>query len=529
MTHSALIQQLLSPQAYPHDTGDIKLIETHISWVILTGEYVYKIKKPVDMGFLDFSTLEKRKHYCHRELTLNRRLAPDFYLDVVSIGHLPQSGKIILSEELPAIEYAVKMRQFPPNTQLDQILAQGKLDNVWIDQLAEAIAIFHKQAETIPAESPYGHPDMVWMPVEENFTQIRAIINEAEKHLQIKKLEEWSKNEFARLAPLFEKRKQAGFVRDCHGDMHLGNIAIIENKVVIFDCIEFSEAFRCIDIISEIAFTVMDLIDKGRRDYGARLLDQYLQHTGDYFGLSMLPFYLTYRAMVRAKVAAIRSQQTGLTKVDKQKAWDDYDQYIDLALEFIKPRKGKLIIANGVSGSGKTTLTQPLLEKYNLIRLRSDVERKRLFGYHSKAQTNGAIYNPQASAKTYDYLLELASELCINGFSVIVDATFLKLSQRKPFYNWARQTDTPFIILHFHAQEALLRKWVSERAAAGKDASEATIEVLENQLKTLEPISDLEADYVFKIDTSSDEATADLLSKVEPVIRELDKNADRLD
>ncbi|MFC1748731.1 AAA family ATPase, partial [Pseudomonadota bacterium] len=453
-------------------------------------------------------------------LTLNRRLAPNVYLEVVPIGE--KNGLLSIGAQ-PAREYAVKMHQFSPQAQLDEQLKRGDLSTEQIDELSLSIASFHQSIEVSGDSDPFGTPKMIWLPVEENFKQIRAIVTDKQALNRLEALEQWSKTEFACLKPLFIERKQNGFIRDCHGDMHLANITVVDCKITLFDCIEFNETFRRIDVISDIAFTMMDLIDKGKPDYAARLLDQYLQYTGDYQGVRLLPFYLVYRAMVRAKVAAIRGKQEGASEATQHQATTDYSDYTQLALRFTQQKKGILFVANGVSGSGKTTLTQPLLEKYNLIRLRSDVERKRLFGYHSQDNTNGAIYGPNASAQTYDYLLDTASTLCRSGFPVIVDATFLKRSQRQAFKNLASQTNIPFVILHFHAQESLLRKWITERAAIGRDASEATVEVLNKQLQDLEPVKNDEADYVFSIDTGTDNATAQLMSLVTPVMEKLSR------
>ncbi len=515
MATPEFIQALQNPDFYPHPVSAIKLVETHISWILLTGEYAYKIKKPVNLGFLDFSSLEQREYFCHHELELNQRLAPQIYLEVVPIGGTISAPK--LGSE-PAIEFAVKMKQFSPESQLNELLKHNALTSEHIDELAETIAEFHSHIEISGSDSSFGTTDKVWEPVAENFAQIRPLINNKNQQKQLDQLDTWSKQAFSGLQAAIEQRKQQGYIRNCHGDLHLANIAVIEGKAVPFDCIEFNETFRWIDVISEVAFTYMDLTDQGRSDLAARLLDRYLQHTGDYQGLKLFPFYIVYRAMVRAKVAAIRASQSGVSENEKRAALKSFQNYIDLALRFTQKQAATLYIAHGVSGSGKTTLTQPLLEKYGLIRLRSDIERKRLFGLSANAKTEGAtnqsLYSSNTSEQTYQHLCNTARQLLEDGFSVVIDATFLKQEQRQIFFNLAKQVACPFIILHFYAEEALLKRWIIERAEAGKDASEATVEVLEHQLKTEEPITKNEANYIISIDTSSYEATNQLLAAI---------------
>jgi len=516
MNQTKLIIALQQPQVYNHPVAEIRLIETHISWLILTGDYAYKIKKPVDFGFLNFSSLDQRKYYCQQELQLNQRLAPELYLEVVALTGTPDHPGINGTGE--PLEYAVKMRQFDPKQQLDILLQQDKLSNDHIDQLADTIATFHQQIEIAADDSPFGTPDAAWQPVEENFQQIRPRLQDSNELAQLERLEQWSHEGFDQLKPLFKQRKQAGFIRNCHGDMHLANITLIDDKVTIFDCIEFNENFRWIDVISEIAFTTMDLIDRQRPDLAARLLDRYLQRTGDYAGLALLQFYQVYRALVRAKVAIIRHSQADLTEMKRQASLQQYKDYSQLAEAFTQTKPATLYIAHGVSGSGKTCLSQPLLEHYAMIRLRSDVERKRLFGLTAEAKsqsdTGQGIYKQSASQQTYQRLIELARQTLQAGYSSIVDATFLKREQRQLFHDLAQELGVPFVILHFHADKKLLRQWITKRQAIGKDASEATIEVLEQQLKTEQPLAEDEAEHIIAIDSGRDDAVKSLIAAV---------------
>lgn len=515
MTDITLIQALQNPALYNHPVSHFQVIETHISWVLLTGDYAYKIKKPIDLGFLNFSSLAKRHHYCLLELKLNRRLAPQIYLDVIAIGGKPESP--ILGAK-PIIEYAIKMRQFPQVARLDNVLASNELKPEHIDQLADHIAAFHGQIEIAGQNSPYGSPTTVLEPVEANFQQISTRLSDDGDIRQLETLKNWSLTKYAYLLPYIKQRKADGFVRNCHGDLHLANIALIDEKITIFDCIEFNESLRWIDVISEIAFATMDLIDRRHADYAARLLDRYLQRSGDYAGLILFQFYQVYRALVRAKVAIIRAHQPMLSSQEKQLAFNQYQEYATLAGALSRQYSPILFITHGVSGSGKTTHTQPLLEQLNLIRLRSDVERKRLFGLQAEARTDPAaihkIYSAEASQRTYHYLLTTARLLCQHGFSVIIDATFLKQAHRQPFQALAKELNIPFVILHFHAEEQLLHQWIKKRAKIGTDASEANIEVLHQQQTTMEPPSENEADFLVSINSGDENAAEKLIAAV---------------
>ncbi len=514
-SHPALIQSLLDPRRYPHAAGPVELIETHISWVLLAGEFAYKIKKPVNLGFLDFSTLEKRRHYCAEELRLNRRLAPDLYLDVTTISgdpHDPQPG----GAGQP-IEYAVRMRRFDREQQLDRLLARGELLPRYVDDLAATLAAFHQTVAVAARDSPYGDPEHVWQPVAENFAQITDRLGD-ERPTWLTELHRWSEQTFARLRTRFEARKQAGCIRECHGDAHLANVVLLNGRAVPFDCLEFNPSLRWIDIISEIAFTAMDLADRGRRDLGWRLLNAWLEHTGDYAGVVLLRFYLTYRAMVRAKVAIIRLRQPGLAPGERDSAQQQFDNYRDRAIAYTRSRRPALIIMRGLSGSGKTTVSQPLIETLAAIRVRSDVERKRLHGLAPGAQSRAAVgqglYNRAASDRTYEHLAALASELLAAGEIVVVDAAFLERARRDHFRQLAADGGATFLILALAADEALLRERVMQRARVGTDVSEADIDVLRHQLATHEALTPSERAYTLMLDARQPLSAPELAEQV---------------
>jgi len=500
-TGTTLIDTLQNPALYEHPVQHFQVIETHISWVLLTGSYAYKIKKPVDLGFLDFSTLAKRRHFCEEELRLNQRLAPELYLAVIAItGTISQPE---LGGGGPIIEYAVKMREFAQTDQLDRVLSRGELRSEHIEHLAAAVAGFHARAAVAAADSPFGDAAAVWQPAGENFAQIRPHLDTEQDRDRLDRLQAWSVHTHARLADAWPLRKQAGFIRECHGDMHLGNMALIDDRILIFDCLEFNERLRWIDVISEVAFVTMDLHDRGRPGLAHRFLNDYLQHSGDYEGLGVLRFYQVYRALVRAKVACLRLAQRGLSTTQRDEIRGHYRQYLRLAEHYTRSAPTPLIITHGLSGSGKTTVSDALLESSGAIRIRSDVERKRLFGLSSTAHSGSAVaadlYSPQASNQTYQHLAALARNIITAGFAAIVDAAFLKRSQREQFRRIADDLQVPFVIFHCDAPIDLLRQRIQEREAHGRDPSEATLQVLEHQLVTQDPLHADEADNIFTV------------------------------
>lgn len=486
-----LIEALCDPARYAHPVRAIELLETHISYVILTGPFAYKIKKPVDLQFLDFSTLEKRRHYCHEEVRLNRRLAPQLYLDVMPIAGSVDAPTVGGPE--PAIEYAVRMRQFPQDVLLDRLLAQGAVLPAHIDDLARQVAEFHARVAVADAASPFGTPEQVHQPVQENFRQIGEHIRSPEDRAALAGLQAWTEREYAARLSDFRRRKERGFVRECHGDMHAGNMVLLDDRITVFDCIEFSENLRWIDVMNEAAFLVMDLSDRGRPDLAHRFLNAYLESTGDYAGLGVLRYYLVYRALVRAKVTAIRLQQEGVDPDSRERMWARFRGYLHLARRYTEAPAPLFIITCGLSGSGKTTITQPLLESLGAIRLRSDVVRKALFGLAPEARSGsglaGGLYAPDASARTYQTLGQLAHTVVSAGHSVILDATFLKHAQRDAVRRLATDLGVPFRILYFAAPEDVLRTRISRRAAEARDASEANLTVLENQIRNIEPLT----------------------------------------
>lgn len=511
-----LIDALQRAAAFPHPVAKVELLQTHISWVILTGEFAYKIKKPVDLGFVDFSTLQRRHFFCDEELRLNRRLAPDLYLDVLPIVG-PATAPRIAGSGTP-IEYCVRMRQFPQECLLSRLVANGRLLPRHIDALARQVWEFHARIPRAVASSRFGSPEAVAEPIRANFSHLKAIEADEQSGV-VQRLRNWCEQELRALHDTLASRKQRGFIRECHGDLHLGNMILRDDTITLFDCIEFNEDLRWIDVASEIAFCTMDLEDRGRPDLARRFLNTYLEWSGDYEGLAVFPLYFTYRALVRAKVAQLRREQADLLASEDERLRRELGNYLDLAERSMQRKMPFLAITHGLSGSGKTWGSQAVIERFGAIRIRSDLERKRLGGFSPLADTGSGIatglYSAEFNRRTFQKLRELADSVLGSGFPVIIDATFLKQSDREPFRELAESLGMPFLILDFPADEGVCRERIRRRAREGTDASEATEEVLDRQLRAREPFLPDETRIVVPFSTESPETIASSLDEIE--------------
>jgi len=502
-----MLEALRDPQCYPHPVARVTLLETHISWVILTGGYAYKIKKPVNPGFLDFTTLAARRYYCDEELRLNRRLAPGLYLETVAITGSPQQP--VIGGSGPGIEYAVKMREFPQSALLDSALARGDVGVEAIQALAHRIAAFHA-ALTPAAMTADAAAAAALAPALDNFRKMLPLLDAPADIATLDALRDWTQLEHRARSGQFAQRGPAGRVRECHGDLHLGNIALLDGAATPFDCIEFNPALRWMDVISEVAFLVMDLEAHGRRDLAYVFLNSYLEASGDYAGVAVLPFYLVYRAVVRSKTGLIRAAQQATAGQQGPRVRHAWPHYLALAASYTRSRRGAVVITHGLSGSGKTTLTQALLAALGTVRIRSDIERKRLHGLDAAARTESqpgaGIYSPDATARTYGQLAQHARSIAGAGYPVIVDAAFLRRAQRAAFRALAQELGVPFVIASLPAPHDELRARVAARGAQGGDASEADLAVLETQIATHETLTADELSLALTADVRGDPA-----------------------
>jgi aminoglycoside phosphotransferase family enzyme/predicted kinase len=440
--------------------------------VLLAGELAYKVKKAVRLPFVDYGTLQARRHFCEEEVRLNRRLAPSLYLGVTGITGTRDAP--VLDGAGAVLEYAVRMRRFPPGALFGERLAAGSLSDEEVGKLAALLAGFHcGTAAPLPA-GEFANPSHRRAVALAALQGARVAASEGEHEY----LQSWLEAAAAALTPLWTARRGAGQVRECHGDLHLDNIVCLDGEVAAFDCIEFDPALSCIDVIDDIAFPVMDFSARKRRDFAFRLLDDWLDRTGDHGALPALRFSVVYRALVRAQVEHLRG--AGHEAAARR--------YLETALAWTQPRQARLVITHGLPGSGKTWQSQRLLEREGAIRLRSDVERKRLFGLGllEDSRASGAdLYGTEATERTYAHLFATARMALQAGYPVILDAAFLRREERARAQALARELEAAFSILDCEAPLHVLRERL--RARRG-DASEADVAVLERLRTVAQPL-----------------------------------------
>jgi len=491
VTPNELIGALQNSVLYDHPIEDFSLIETHISWVLLTGSFAYKIKKPVNLGFVDFSTLAKRQFFCAEELRLNRRFAPALYLQVIAIKGSAAQPR--LSGGGKTIEYAVKMREFPQHCLLSVHATERRLEPAHIDSIADVIASFHALADRADSNSTYGSVDIILKWSRENFDQIEAVTPAFVLPKYFEALMSWCTKTGKQNLRNMNERQLRGFIRECHGDLHLGNMALIDDSITLFDCIEFNPELRWIDTISEVAFVAMDLQARGYSGFAWQFINRYLQASGDYAGIALLRYYFVYRALVRAKVEALRVAQVTADSNHDRRKYQGVIRYLDLAHGWSSDHRPAIIIMHGLSGSGKSTMAKHIVETLGAIQIRSDVERKRLFELnpedHSGSSLEQGIYTQGATKRTYDRLAELTKVVVQAGFTTIVDASFLKKSDRDQFKQLAQACNAPYIVISCEAPEGVLRERIRHRSETQQDPSEANLAVLQHQLQSQEPLT----------------------------------------
>lgn len=484
--HAQLVARLRDPAAFPHPAATVDVIETHISTVLLAGDFAYKLKKPVDLGFANFSTLARRRDACEAEVRLNRRSAPMLYLDVVPVTS--EGGVVRFGGSGAVIDFAVRMRRFPQDARLDAMARAGRLTPELVDRLAHSLAAFHAACARAP-EGALGTPGLIHRWADDNCATLRELAanRSAACAGPLAELEAWTHAEFVRREAAFDARYRDGYVRECHGDLHLGNLVVVDGDPVAFDCIEFNDELRFIDVASDIAFTWMDLLQHGLPALAARLLDGWLAATGDYAAVVPLRFYAVYRALVRAKVALIGGAQHHAADAA---ADETCAHYVGVAQRIARTRRPLVVAMAGVSGSGKTTVAQHLLERLGAVRVRSDVERKRLAGVSASERRSGPVgeglYGAATTRATYDALAAAARSIVDGRFVAIVDASFIRRADRDRFAALARDVGAEFAVVVCDAPPDVLRARVATRLARGADASDATLEVLAHQLQAFE-------------------------------------------
>jgi aminoglycoside phosphotransferase family enzyme/predicted kinase len=511
------LAELLDPAAFPHPVTQLQGRETPISWVLLTGVYAYKIKKPVHFEFIDASSLQRRHFLCAEELRLNRRFAPDLYVDVVSI--VEQHGRLRIDAPGTPLEYAVRMRQFAASAELANQLAQALVTREDMAALGRYVAKQHRAAP-VAVDEEFGRPQLIRAQLEQNFEPLRAASGDADHLRLLLQLERWSRERIHTLTGLVSKRRHCGQVRECHGDLHAGNIVRWNGPFLPFDCLEFDPRLRWIDVISDVAFLFMDLLSHTRPDLAYVFLTAYLEDSGDYEALRLLPLYSVYRALVRAKVEAL-----GVAIDDPAAARKHQDQMnarLNTAAELISEPAPALLLMHGVTASGKSWVSEQLIGALGAVRMRSDLERRRLAISGSAPAVPGIGEGPYSDAArklVYARLLECAESSLTGGYHAIIDATFLARSDRQMFAALAQRRHCPLLIISCCAGRQTLTARLDLRSRRAADPSEATLAVLDSQLGAAEPLDKEELVQTVLIDTESDTAISGGIRRLQAVLQ----------
>jgi aminoglycoside phosphotransferase family enzyme/adenylate kinase family enzyme len=498
---SGLIAALSDPHIYPEPASSVKFIQTQMSCVFLTGEYAYKIKKPVNLGYVDYTTLEKRLYFCEQEIKLNRRLCPEAYLEVVPVTF--DGGNYALSGRGEIVEYVVKMRRLPDDRLLDNLLRQNAVTPEMMERVARKLADFHKTAETNELIAAFGGIDIITQNTEENFSQTQKYFGRSISQKQFDAIKNYTRSFIEANKELFERRVKEKRTRDCHGDLHAQHICFCHD-LCIFDCIEFNERFRYCDVASEAAFLAMDLDRSGRADLSLSFIDEYISQSGDKDISCLLDFYKCYRAYVRGKVASFKLDDPLVSEPDKADSLASAQGYFDLAAAYTRGNP-LLIIMVGLVGSGKTTLSNALAQRLGAVHISSDITRKRLAGIqeneHRYDEPATGLYSPEYNRKTYDALFSQAEKMLKRNTSVILDAAFLKAEERKKAAGIAQELTTDYLAVECRLSPELTQKRLLQRLKE-VSASDGSWDIYQKQLEWFEPVKEFPAERYMSIDTS---------------------------
>ncbi|MDD4873413.1 MAG: AAA family ATPase [Dehalococcoidales bacterium] len=482
-----MVQALLQPEIYPEPTKRVRLEQTQMSFVFLGDKYVYKIKKAVNLGYLDYTTLEKRKFFCEKEIELNQRLSTDVYIGVIPITKKDKKYAIGGTGEI--VEYAVKMRKLPGERMLDVLLKENSVTDEMMPRLAARMADFHSKAATNSRINIFGSVDSIAHNNEENLSQMGKYIGRTLSRRQYQRIANFTRNFIKDNTPLFEKRIKENRIRDCHGDLHAAHICF-ENGLIIYDCIEFNDRFRYCDVASEVAFLAMDLDHNGRADLARSFVKSYIVSSGDADMIKLLHFYKCYRACIRGKVSCFKLDDPYITPEQRQEAEQAATSYFDLACSYVNSTP-TLFITAGLTGSGKSALAEALAKRLGLVVLSSDITRKKLANIwvkeHCFEKYNTGIYSPEFSRKTYDTLFEEAKKVLSDGESVIIDAAFIKAAGRVTAKELAEEIKAKFFILECTLDEETAKGRL-ERRLKETSVSDGRWEVYQIQKSLFESV-----------------------------------------
>jgi len=493
---SPLIQQMLDPSFYPHPVQEpLQLIQTHVSYVVLTGEYAYKSKKAVDFGFLNYSTIDLRRHFCQEELRLNRQGAAELYLEVLPVT---QTGtQFHLNGDGEPVEYLVKMRQFPQDTLLMALFERGELDEALLVELAKTIASFHAKAATNDYIRSFGTVEQVRQAIDQNYEQSEKYIGIAQTQEQFDGCRTYTDRLFAEHQDWFDRRIAQDKIRECHGDLHLNNICYWNDQLLLFDCIEFNEPFRFVDVMFDIAYVVRDLDSRQRQDLSTIFLNTYFEQTGDWEGLQILPFYVNRQTYVRAKILSFLLDDPAISTADKAQSQATAAQFYRQAWSYCQPQQGRIILMSGLSGAGKSTTARYLASKTQAVHLRSDAVRKHLGGIAVQDRGGSELYTPEMTEKTYARLLQLGVMLAQQGYTVILDAKYDRQTFRQAAIEQAQSEQIPLQIFYCDAPAEVRRDRLVGRKG---DIADATVDLMPEQ--HFEPFTEAEQAYVRVLNTT---------------------------
>jgi uncharacterized protein len=509
-----ILDRLLQPEAYPHPVDGVGLVSTHISWVLLAGEYAYKIKRPVRYPFIDLTSLDRRRFLCEEELRLNRRFAPELYIDVCRVVAVNGDARMELGSAgdghdigrgtQTVVDYAVRMRQFSRADELDRLLDGHRIEPHELETFGHGLAQMHSRLPAAPATSSWGTPEAMQAQFLRNLLECADAAAVFDSSSEIVSLRPAMQARLAASVGWMAARRASGRIRECHGDLHSRNIVRVRGRLVAFDCLEYDPAFRWIDVADEVAFLTSDLKARGRPLHAHAFRGGYLAASGDYHACRVLRLYEAHRALVRAKVAAL-----SVARSDEGRARDvarrEHLRLVALAAGALAPMSPRLLLMSGLSGSGKTWLARQLAERLSAVHVRSDVERKRRVGLRELAPSHSRVgenlYSAEATDALYQDLARAAEDVLCGGISAIVDATFLKRTQRTRFVEIAARCGAPLHMVLCEAPESVLRARITERARAGSDPSEANLDVLAWQSAQAEPPAASEGLDVIRVDT----------------------------
>ncbi len=484
---SPMIADLLSPDRYAASPDDLELLQTHISWVIIAGQRVYKIKKPVDFGFIDYSTLEKRHHYCLEEVRLNRRLSRDVYLGVEPI--VKREGGFYYGGSGPVVDYAVVMRKLPEERMMKNLLAAGKLRLDHLRRLAAMLAAFYRQAAVVD-DGSFGTLETVSFNIRENFEQTEKYLGKSLDEPDYRRIIDFNEQFFRDHEDLFARRVAAGMIKECHGDLHMEHICFANDHLDIYDCIEFNDRFRIIDVAADVAFLAMDLDYHDRYDLSGFFLREFDRCWPDEGGRELLPLYKCYRAYVRGKVISFLLDDPSLGEEERENAARRARRYFQLSVLYTYKLPTSIILVSGISGSGKSHLAGGLAGLSGFSQLRSDQVRKELAGMnateHRPDDFESGLYKPEMTRRTYEELARQADDVLAGGGGVIIDATCLKVWQRQLFYDLAAAQQVPVFVISCEAPWEVIEQRLQQRVKDADNISDADLRIARQQLESRE-------------------------------------------